>query len=253
MVTADRAAPAVVLEDVGHAYSSSPVLSGVSLRLAEGRVGLIGVNGAGKSTLLRIVTTALVPTQGRAAWPGLGRELGEVRRRIGYLPQQVTVPPRVRVHDFLAHLAWLKALPRAEHRGQVDAVLARTGLTDRRTTRVGELSGGMYRRLLLAQALLGDPDVLVLDEPTVGLDPEQRINVRQIVESTSGPRLVVISSHTIDELALVVDRLVMLDSGRVVFDDTVPALRRLGETYPVPGMSVLEAAFVRLRSLPSGA
>lgn len=234
------------LTGVGHAYDGVEVLTGVDLELGEGRVGLIGVNGAGKSTLLRILTTATEPTSGTLAATSLGRTRREVVGNIGYMPQELRLPTSLRSVDFLAYVAWLKGIPRRERRAEIDRVVDQVGLADRSRSRVGQLSGGMQRRLFLAQALLGEPPVMVLDEPTAGLDPEQRIRFREVLLGLEA-RLVVVSSHTFEDLVPVVDRMVMLDERRVVFDGPVEALAELGARAPIEGMSVFEAAFLRLR------
>lgn len=241
----------MALNGVSQSYNGVEVLSGLNVEFRSGRVGLIGVNGAGKSTLLRILTTAQSPTSGSISWSTLGETLSEARRKIGYMPQYVALPRGLRVLDFMAYMAWLKAVPRTSRRGQIDGVLEQTELASKRSARVGELSGGMYRRLLLAQALLGNPTVLVLDEPTAGLDPEQRVNFRHLIFQAGSPSLVIISSHTIEDLAPVVDRVLMLDRQSLVFDDGIDELRGLGEQYPIPGMSTFESAFVRLRTVES--
>lgn len=221
------------------------------MELGHERVGLIGVNGAGKSTLMRILTTALEPTHGALVTAGLGTSRREIVANIGYMPQELSLPRSLRVGDFLAHVAWLKALPRRARRAEIARVIDAVGLGEQATRRVGELSGGMVRRLLLAQALIGGPPVLVLDEPTAGLDPEQRVRFRELIAGFDAD-LVVVSSHALEDLVPLVDRVVMLDERRIVFDDSVRRLAEVGAAAPIQGMSPYEAGFLRLRVAGGG-
>ncbi|KRB78181.1 hypothetical protein ASE01_08495 [Nocardioides sp. Root190] len=235
------------MSGVSHSYDGFSVLDALDLELGAERVGLIGVNGAGKSTLIRILSTALEPSDGSVQVTGLGpgrrRELAD----IGYMPQELRLPRNLRGVDFLAYVAWLKAVPRRERAAEVERVVEAVGLDRRGSSRIGELSGGMQRRLLLAQALLGRPQVLLLDEPTAGLDPEQRVRFRELIGALDAP-LVMVSSHALEDLVPIVDRMVMLDEQRIAFDGAVEELRAVGAAGPVEGMSDFESAFLRLRS-----
>lgn len=239
----------MTLSGVGHRYDTTDVFDDLDLAFPPERVGLIGVNGAGKTTLLRMIATTLPPSQGRVDYPGLGCSPDAARRRIGFMPQSLALPRSLRVHDFLDYVGWLKEVPRGGRRAEADRVLAAADLEVARGTTVGQLSGGMHRRVLFAQALIGRPSVLLLDEPTAGLDPEQRIRLRETINGFEGVDLLVISSHLIEDLVPIVDRVVMLDDHRIAFDGSVADLRVLGEdSGAAQGMSAYEAAFVRLRS-----
>ena len=255
MATEPVGAELLRLDDVGHTYDAVDVFDGICLTFAGGRVGLIGVNGAGKTTLFRMMATALEPSRGRVHFPGLGGSAEAARRRIGFMPQSLVLPRSLRVVDFLDYVGWLKEVPRRERAQETRRVLELANLEVTRRTRVGQLSGGMHRRLLFAQALVGEPSVLLLDEPTAGLDPEQRIRIRETIQQFEGVSLLLISSHLIEDLVPIVDRIVMLDDHRIAFDGSVAALRDLGGTgragsagSAVEGLSVYEAAFLRLRS-----
>lgn len=239
--------PTILLSDVSHSYDGFSVFEGLDLDLGAERVGLIGVNGAGKSTLMRILSTALEPTGGSVRATGIAESGRRGVSGIGYMPQELRLPRSLRGVDFLAYVAWLKAVPRRARGAEVERVIEAVGLGERGRSRVGELSGGMQRRLLLAQALLGRPQVLLLDEPTAGLDPEQRIRFRELIGTLDAP-LVVVSSHALEDLVPIVDRMVMLDDHRIAFDGTVEELRTLGADALIPGMSAFESAFLRLRS-----
>lgn len=247
----DVGARSVRLIDVGHSYGASKVLGALTLELRAERVGLIGVNGAGKSTLMRVLTTALEPTSGSLTMTGLGRTRRECLANVGYMPQELRLPGSLRVVDFLAHVAWVKAIPRRARGLEIDRVIAAVGLEHRARSRVAQLSGGMLRRLLLAQALLDQPPVLILDEPTAGLDPEQRIRFRELIAALDA-ELVVVSSHALEDLVPIVRRILMLDGGRIVFDGTTGQLAALGAASPIAGMSDYEAAFLRLRMESGG-
>ncbi|WP_183095783.1 ABC transporter ATP-binding protein [Nocardioides stalactiti] len=240
--------PLIRLSQVGHTYDGTDVFDGVDLDLLAGRTGLIGVNGAGKSTLFRMLATTLEPARGRLDFPGLGGSAEAARPRIGFMPQSLFLPKSLRVRDFLAYVCWLKAVPRRDRPTEIDRVLAAADLDLAPKARVGSLSGGMYRRLLFAQAIIARPVLLMLDEPTAGLDPEQRIRLRSTIQRLEGVDLLLVSSHLIEDLVPLVDRVVMLDDHRVAFDGSVDRLRGLGERQgPIEGLTVYESAFVRLR------
>lgn len=234
-----------------HAFGGRTVLEDVSLDLGRGVTGLVGVNGAGKSTLLRILSLGLRPTRGSVSL--VGREdlrLTEARRAVALMPQSANLPGRLRVVDFLAYLAWLRAVPRRQRPSAVERALALAGLDDRAGSRYADLSGGMQRRVLLAQALLAEPGLLLLDEPTASLDPEQRVRIRDVVAEQGRERSVVVSSHLVEDLVPVADRIVMLDAGRVVFDGSPADWEQLGAEHVAPGspLSAHEAAFLVLRN-----
>ncbi|TCO60739.1 ATP-binding cassette domain-containing protein [Actinocrispum wychmicini] len=201
------------------------VLDGLDLSIGTGVTGLLGPNGAGKSTLLRCLATTLAPDTGSIRALGLDParrdERTELRRRLGYLPQEPGPYPHFTAFDLVDYVAILKDMTdrRSRHR-EVRRVLAEVDLTDRAATRVRRLSGGMRRRLALAQALLGAPELLVLDEPTVGLDPEQRMRFRALVSRLGESRTVLLSTHQTEDVAALCERVVVLAGGRVAFDGT---------------------------------
>ena len=219
----------VTLTGVVKSYGHVRALSDVDLSLTPGVIGLLGPNGAGKTTMLRILATAL------AADSGSVRILGQdpttsagqvaVRRRLGYVPQDTGFPRGFTAFAFIDYLAILKewsdvAVRHDEVRRVVDLV----GLTDVATKRVNALSGGQRRRVVLAQALLGHPDLLVLDEPTAGLDPAQRGRLRDVVGRVGETATVVISTHQTEDVAALCERVVVLDGGRILFDGAVTEL-----------------------------
>ncbi|MGC0418742.1 ATP-binding cassette domain-containing protein [Embleya sp. AB8] len=206
-------------------YGSREVLTGLDLALGTGVTGLLGPNGAGKTTLIRCLATTLAPDEGSIEALGLDpavpTERTELRRKLGYLPQTPGFYPHFTVFDLVDYVAVLKDLTdRRERHREVRRVLAEVDLTDRSRTRVRKLSGGMKQRLALAQALLGAPELLILDEPTVGLDPEQRMRFRSLISGLGERLTVVLSTHQTEDVAALCERVIVLAAGRVVFTGT---------------------------------
>lgn len=215
----------VSIQEVTKTYGGTPALDGVSFELDTGITGLLGPNGAGKTTLLRCLATVLAPDRGGIEVLGFDpdrpKDRTEIRRRIGYLPQEPGFYRTFTCFEFLDYLAILKEhTDRAERHAEIRRILQLTGLSDRSTTKIRKLSGGMRRRLALAQSLIGDPQVLILDEPTAGLDPELRFRFRELVTELANDRTVLISTHQTEDVAAICDRVIVLDTGRVLFDGT---------------------------------
>ncbi|NGO70156.1 ATP-binding cassette domain-containing protein [Streptomyces boncukensis] len=215
-------------------YRGTVALNSVSLTLSEGVTGLLGPNGAGKTTLLRTLATALVPDSGDVAV--LGRNPGspgrrqEIRRNLGYLPQSPGFHRHFTAFEFVDYLAILKEITdRRRRHDEVRRVLAAVGLRDERGKRLKALSGGMRQRVALAAALVGDPRVLILDEPTVGLDPEQRLRFRELIADLGVGRTVLLSTHQTEDVAALCRRVVVLDRGEVRYDATPERLSGVAE------------------------
>jgi ABC-2 type transport system ATP-binding protein len=214
--------PTIDLAGVRRRFGGTVALDGVSLQAARGVTGLLGPNGAGKTTLLRVLATVLAPDAGDVRLLGLDPRRDDervaLRRRLGYLPQEPGFHRRFTAFEFVDYVAILKELTdrRARH-DEVRRVLAAVDLQDVANRRIRALSGGMRRRVGLAQALLGDPDLLVLDEPTAGLDPEQRLRFRELVSAVAEHRTVVVSTHQTEDVAALCSRVVVLHGGQVRF------------------------------------
>ncbi len=211
----------VRVNEVCKSYGRTTALDHLSLDLGPGVTGLLGPNGAGKTTLLRILATVLAPDSGSVRV--LGRDTSkaderlELRRRLGYLPQDVGAYPGFSVREFVDYIAVLKEhTDRRARRVEVDRVLELVDLTGKAYDKTRSLSGGMRRRLGLATALLGDPELLILDEPAVGLDPQQRLRFREIV-SQDPDRCVLLSTHQTEDVAALCREVVVLDQGKVLF------------------------------------
>ncbi|GAA2819251.1 ATP-binding cassette domain-containing protein [Saccharopolyspora taberi] len=198
-------------------------LDGITAEFPAGVNGLIGPNGAGKSTLVRVLATLTAPTSGAVQLDGrplAGADLREVRRGIGYLPQEFGYYPRYTAREFVEHFAWLKEVPAADLPGAVQGALERVGLADRADEKLRRLSGGMRQRVGIAQAIVNRPAVLLLDEPTAGLDPEQRAEFRGLLRELGADSSVVVSTHVVDDVAKACDRVWVLAEGRPVFSGT---------------------------------
>jgi ABC-2 type transport system ATP-binding protein len=223
------ASAAVSVRDLRHRFGRTSALDGVSLSAGVGVTGLLGPNGAGKTTLLRVLATVLAPQEGTVRL--LGRDPSddgqrrEIRRRLGYLPQDAGMARSFTAFELVDYVAVLKEMTdRRTRHDEVRRVLALVDLADVSGKKVRALSGGMKRRLGLAQALLGDPDLLVLDEPTVGLDPEQRLRFRDLVSRAGEGRAVVLSTHQVEDVAALCEQVVVVDRGRALFAGSVQEL-----------------------------
>jgi ABC-type multidrug transport system ATPase subunit len=219
---AERGAPVEIsVEGLRHVYKGGTVaLDGVDLSFGTGLFGLLGPNGAGKSTLMRIMCTLLVPTAGRVTVGGhdVVRERTAVRALLGYLPQEFGAWRLHRVEEVLDTLALLSGLKdKAARRNRVRAVLEQVGLSDVADRKVKKLSGGMVRRLGVAQALVHDPRLIIVDEPTVGLDPQERLRFRQLMADLGHDRTIVLSTHIVADLGSSCADMALIDTGKIVF------------------------------------
>jgi ABC-2 type transport system ATP-binding protein len=224
----------VVFENLSRSYGSVRALDGIDITIGPGITGLLGPNGAGKTTMLRILATLLPPTSGTARLDGWStshdRERVEIRRRLGYLPQDLGLYPRFTVFEFVDYLAMLKELhdPRQRHR-RVREALEAVDLQDVAGRKIRTLSGGIRRRVGIAQAIVADPQLLLLDEPTGGLDPEQRVRFRQLVGRLGEHRTVLLSTHLVEDVSAICTSVVVLWHGRVLFQGAPAELRKRAE------------------------
>ena len=192
-------------------------LSGVSITLTPGLYGLLGPNGAGKSTLIHIITGTLAPDSGEVLWCGKPAMGIAFRRILGYMPQQQGLYDSYTGRRFLAYMAALKEIPRK-------AVAAAVNLTAELDKRLSAYSGGMKQRLLLASALLGDPKLLILDEPTAGLDPKERVRLRELLADMAKDRIILVATHVVSDVETVATKVILLRAGKIVDAAPVPEL-----------------------------
>lgn len=208
----------LVVENISKVYGETPVLEHVNLTLEYGIYGLLGPNGAGKTTLMRIMTDLLVPSTGRVLYNGKDISvLGSVfRDKLGYLPQEFGVYPSFTAEQFLLYIAKLKGLSKFEAKRRSDELLELVDLADKKKKKLGGFSGGQRQRIGIAQALLNDPQIIIMDEPTAGLDPEERIRFRGILSDLSQNRTVLLSTHIVSDLEAVANEVILLKKGKVL-------------------------------------
>lgn len=234
---------------VSYRSKPTPALDGVSFRLDKGVTSLVGRNGSGKSTTLRILAALHQKYDGDVdilGWNPQRRDgRSQVRQRSGYLPQNFTFTPSLTVREFVSYCAWLKGVPHAKRKEAVDEAIGSVNLAGSRDTKLGALSGGMARRAGIAQAIVNDPELLVLDEPASGLDPEQRISLRDLITDLGRGRVVLTSTHLIDEAASHSDQILMLLEGKVAFHGSAAELTDL-DNEAAPGATPIERAYTGL-------
>jgi ABC-2 type transport system ATP-binding protein len=264
------------VNDVSKRYrGGKQAVANVSMRIGPGVLGLLGPNGAGKSSLMRIIATITRPTGGQVTWSGIDivARPDALRRVLGYLPQDFGVYPHLTAREFLSYLAAVKGMPAGVARNRIGELLELFDLTGAGRRPLGKYSGGMLRRVGIAQALLADPRVLIVDEPTAGLDPEQRVAFRNLLSDLAGDRVVLLSTHIVSDVESVASDIAIMAGGRLqirggpqdllrqaqgrVWEMTVPAgaLAQLRERHLVSRV-VRTAAGVRVRLLapvPPGA
>jgi len=216
-------------------FGRTTAVAGVDLRAGPGVFGLLGPNGAGKTSLLRMMATAIPPTSGTLLL--LGRDPDaygprrEIRRRLGYLPQNLGYHPGFTVREFVEYFALLKEVPAARIPAAVAVAVERVELSDRAKTKLRALSGGMLRRVGVAQAIVNEPELLLLDEPTAGLDPEQRVAFRALLRDIGQRATVVVSTHLVEDIGAACAQVGLMDRGKIVFHGTPADLTVRGEGY----------------------
>jgi ABC-2 type transport system ATP-binding protein len=213
-------------------FGRTEAVAGVDLQAGPGVFGLLGPNGAGKTTLLRMMATVIPPSSGTLRL--LGRDPGafgprrEIRRRLGYLPQSLGYYPSFTVLEFIEYFALLKELPPARVPGAVAAAVEQVGLGDKARARLRTLSGGMLRRVGIAQAIVNEPELLLLDEPTAGLDPEQRVSFRAMLRDLGQRASVVVSTHLVEDVGAACTEVALMHQGKIVFRGTPDELTARG-------------------------
>jgi ABC-2 type transport system ATP-binding protein len=198
------------------------------MTLEPGILGLVGPNGAGKSTLMRILATITKPTEGKVTWNGVDivRSPDGLRAVLGYLPQDFGVYPNLNAVEFLEYMAAIKGLSGHAARQRIDELLQVVNLVEARKRPLGGFSGGMKQRVGIAQALLNDPELLIVDEPTAGLDPEERVRFRNLLSELSGARIVILSTHIVSDVEASATQIALIRQGRLIRCETPEALLR---------------------------
>ena len=219
----------IVAEQLKKNYGRVTAIDGISFEVAEGEIlGFLGPNGAGKTTTMRILTGYTPPSSGSAKVAGYDIRMQslEARRHIGYLPENTPLYHEMDVLNYLGFVSKVKGIAPGDRAAEIRLAMKETGITDVAARRIGNLSKGYRQRVGLAQALLGNPKVLILDEPTVGLDPNQIREIRELIRNMSGKRTVILSTHILPEVSMVCERVMIIHNGRIVASDAVGELSR---------------------------
>jgi len=229
----------IQVDNLTKRYGPVTAIQDVSFNVDKGRiVGFLGPNGAGKSTTMKILSCFMPATGGTARVAGYDvfSQSLEVRQRIGYLPENAPLYPDLSVASYLDFVAEIKGVGRGERRGRVADVMERCFVTDMQNRLIGKLSKGYRQRVGLAQALLGDPEVLILDEPTIGLDPRQIAEIRSLIRSLAGQHTVILSTHILPEVSMVCDGIIIINHGRIVAQGTESEL--VQQVFPTTRVEV---------------
>ena len=253
---------ALILDGLTKTFSSFPAVNNLSYTMDTGVYGLLGVNGAGKTTLMRMLCTLLTPTSGTITWDGQDIfSLGSAYRNLlGYLPQDFGYYPDFSVQDYLLYIASIKGLRPATARQRMQSLLEQVGLTQVRRQKMKKRSGGMKRRAGIAQAMLNDPKILILDEPTAGLDPKERIRFRNLISELAENRLVLLSTHIVSDVEYIADQILLMKDGSLVHHGTSQQLLAAAPTQvwtcTVPRAQadqlLHQYPVVNLKTLPQG-
>lgn len=227
----------LTVKNVTKCYGSFTVLENVSLELDNGVYGLLAPNGAGKSTLMKMLATLTFPTRGEILWDGteIGKLGEQYRDVLGYLPQQFGYYPNYTPVQYLEYLAALKGLDKQSAKVKIQELLEMVGLTDVAKKKMKKFSGGMIQRVGIAQALLNDPKILILDEPTAGLDPKERVRFRNILAGLSKDRIVILSTHIVSDVETIANTIILLKDRAVAYEGTAQALcnQMEGKVYEI--------------------
>jgi ABC-2 type transport system ATP-binding protein len=236
----------IEIEDLTRRFGRNQAVAGVDLEAGTGVFGLLGPNGAGKTSLLRMMATVISPTSGSLRLlgrdPATSDERRAIRRRLGYLPQNLGYYPGFTVVEFVEYFALLKEMPPSRVSRAVATAIERVDLGDKAKAKLRTLSGGMLRRVGIAQAIVNEPELLLLDEPTAGLDPEQRVTFRELLRDFGQRGSVVVSTHLVEDVGAACSEVALMDRGKIVFLGSPEDLRVRGEGHGA-GDSPLERGY----------
>lgn len=207
----------LVVDRLTKQYQNKIAVDRVSLRLNNGVFGLLGANGAGKTTLMRMLCGILKPTSGTVTFNGVDVSAEEYRAKLGYLPQDFGYYPDFTGIDFLLYMASLKGLPKSAAKRKVTELLELVNLTESARKKIKTYSGGMKQRLGIAQALLNNPQILILDEPTAGLDPKERVRFRNLIKDLGQDCIVLLSTHIVSDIEHIADEVIMMNEGQIIY------------------------------------
>ncbi len=237
----------IELSDVTRRFGRNTAVDGVTLEAGPGVLGLLGPNGAGKTSLLRMLATILPPSSGQLRLldrdPGKPAPRREIRRRLGYLPQNLGYYPAFTVAEFVEYFALLKEMPPRAVPRAVAAAIEKVDLGPRARARLRTLSGGMLRRVGIAQAIVNDPELLLFDEPTAGLDPEQRVAFRALMRDLGEHATVIVSTHLVEDVGAACSEVALMSEGRIVFRGSPGELTARGEAAHGAGDAPLERGY----------
>lgn len=220
----------IEIKSLSKNYGKKQALDHVNLTISKGMFGLLGRNGAGKTTLMKTLVTLLKKQQGSITICGIPvEETAEIRKIVGYLPQDFSMYPNMTVYEAMDYLGVLSGMSKEERRKRIPKLLKRVNLQDDRGKKVKALSGGMRRRLGIAQAILHNPKVLIVDEPTAGLDPEERVRFRNLLSEIAEERIVILSTHIVGDIEATCENIAVMDQGKILFKGTVEDFLSLAE------------------------
>ncbi len=212
--------------NISKKYKEKIALNDVSLKLDNGIYGLLGPNGAGKSTLMNIITGNLEPTEGTIKWEGKEvKELGSnYRSLLGYAPQQQGMYETFSGRRFLSYMATLKGIPKSSMEDEINRVLLYVNMVEKSNQKIGTYSGGMKQRILIAQAIIGNPKLVILDEPTAGLDPKERVRIRERIAELSKDKIILVSTHVVSDIESIAKKIILIKTGEIIDYATVNEL-----------------------------
>jgi ABC-2 type transport system ATP-binding protein len=237
----------VEITDLTRRFGRTRAVAGVTLATGPGVFGLLGPNGAGKTSLLRMLATVIAPSSGRIRLlgldPGAYGQRKQIRRRLGYVPQNLGYYPGFTVLEFMEYFALLKEMPPERVHLAVAAAVEQVGLGDKAKAKLRTLSGGMLRRVAIAQAIVNEPELLLLDEPTAGLDPEQRVAFRALLRDLGQRATVIVSTHLVEDVGAACARVALMDQGKIVFHGTPDELTARADGTTAAGDAPLERGY----------
>lgn len=223
----------IIISNLSKKFGHKTALDNINLEIQGGMFGLLGRNGAGKTTLMRVLATLLTKTSGTVTVCDIPIEnTREVRKIVGYLPQDFSMYPNMTVYEAMDYLGVLSEIPKKKRKDIIESLLDKVNLYDCQNVRIKALSGGMKRRLGIAQAIMHDPKILIVDEPTAGLDPEERVRFKNLLCDIAQDKIVILSTHIIEDIEETCKHVAILNKGKVIFNDETEKLTMIDSTNP---------------------